>query len=99
MGRRLTVFVLISLLAFLMVFYGFYKEKSQNSEISTPIIEEYILKADNNVIRLYRGTKLIQIYDNVSVSSLPLTDQDNLRSGIRLKTMDEVTALIEDFDG
>lgn len=82
-----------------MLIYSFYNEKLNEVKIDQPVNTNYILISINNSVRLYRDDKLIQIYDNIKPSSLPLTDQDNLRSGIKLNSMNEVAALIEDFDG
>lgn len=63
------------------------------------ISTNYTLININGTVRLYRDEILIEIYDNINPNSLPLTDQDNLRSGIRLNSVAEAQQLIEDFDG
>lgn len=61
--------------------------------------ESYVLKSVNNVVGLYKNEQLIKVYENISVNNLPLTDKDNLLSGIKLNSLDDVTAIIEDLDG
>ena len=61
--------------------------------------DNYTLINIDGSVRLYREETLIQIFDNVNPFSLPLQDQDNLRSGIKVKSINEALQLIEDFDG
>ena len=72
----------------------FYMQNKNNN-----LPESYILKSVNNVVGLYKNEQLIKVYENISVNTLPLTDKDNLLSGIKLNSLDDVTAIIEDLDG
>lgn len=82
-----------------MLVYGIFREKLRQAEVENPITDNYTLISINNSVRLYRDDILIQIYDNINPNTLPLTDQDNLRSGIKLNSVKEAQELIEDFDG
>ena len=99
MSRKYTLFALIVLFVLLILFYRFFKEKINESNLNKAINNNYTLISINGSVRLYRDDILIQIYDNVNPNALPLTDQDNLRSGIKLKSVAEAQQLIEDFDG
>lgn len=102
--RKYTIFALICLCALLLVFSFYYKDsdKKQNIENSkkpTNYSQMYTLIYENGTVNLYKNGEFIRNYKNISVTDLPLTDRDNLLSGIKIKTMDEVTQIVEDFDG
>ncbi len=90
----------ITALATLLVIYSAENKLIQNDVPDTSVTQttqpEYILKSENNKISLYQDGNFIKSYD-ISPVSLPLTDQDNLRSGIKLKTYSDVISIIEDF--
>ena len=97
--KKYTIFALVSVFVILMLIYGIFKEKLNQARLENSVNDNYTLISINNSVRLYRDDILIQIYDNINPSTLPLTDQDNLRSGIKLKSVKEAQELIEDFDG
>ena len=99
MKRKYTIFALIVLFTLMILFYRFYTEKITERETQKNISNNYPLINLNGSVRLYRDDILIQIYDNINPNSLPLTDRDNLNSGIKLKSVAEAQQLIEDFDG
>ncbi len=91
---KYTVFSVFCLLIILLLIFLFYLQSKNNITHET-----YILKSVNNVVGLYKNEELINVYENISINTLPLTDKDNLLSGIKLNSLDEVTAIIEDLDG
>ena len=99
MRRKYTVFALICLFILLILVYRFYSEKINNAHLNREMNDNYTLINIDGSVRLYREETLIQIFDNVNPFSLPLQDQDNLRSGIKVKSINEALQLIEDFDG
>ena len=99
MRRKYTIFSLICLFVLLILIYRFYSEKINNAHINRQIDDNYTLINVDGSVRLYRNETLIQIFDTVNPYSLPLQDQDNLRSGIKIKSVEEAVQLIEDFDG
>lgn len=99
MRRKYTIFALISLFLLLILVYRFYSEKINNAHLNREINNNYTLINIDGSVRLYRDDTLIQIFDTVNPYSLPLQDQDNLKSGIKLKSVEEAIQLIEDFDG
>lgn len=99
MKRKYTIFALICLIFLLILIYRFYSEKINNAHIIREMNDNYTLINIDGSVRLYRDETLIQIFDTVNPYSLPLQDQDNLKSGIKIKSVEEAMQLIEDFDG
>ena len=100
--RKYTIFALICLFALLLLFTYFYKDKKQNENDITKLNQnsaDYMLIYENGTVNLYKNNELIRNYESIEVAELPLTDRDNLSSGIKIKTIDEVRQIIEDFDG
>lgn len=100
--RKYTIFALICLCTLLILFTFYYNDKNKsNQNNNTPNENEYVytLISEDGTVNLYKGTEFVKNYSNIIVTDLPLTDRDNLISGIKLKTMDEVMRIIEDFDG
>lgn len=71
----------------------------EKAKIDERVTNNYTLISINGVVQLFRDDILIQIYDNINVNTLPLQDQDNLKSGIKVDSIENATALVEDFDG
>lgn len=99
MRRKYTIFALIVLLTLLILIYRFYSEKIKEAEKKERITDNYILINIDGVVHLFRDDIIIQVYDTVNPYTLPLQDQDNLKSGIKVKSVEEAAQLIEDFDG
>ncbi len=99
MKKNYALFAVIIVLTILLLFYRIYSEKIEKARIDKPLNNNYTLINIDGSVRLYRDNELIQIYDNINPNSLPLQDRDNLKSGIKLKNIEEATQLIEDFDG
>lgn len=99
MRRKYTIFALICLFVLLILIYRFYSEKINNAHLNRQIDNNYTLINIDGSVRLYRNETLIQIFDTVNPYSLPLQDQDNLKTGIKIKSVEEAMQLIEDFDG
>lgn len=97
------IYILFSLLCAFAIFItitSYYNGKSYQETPETPQkTESFILRSEDNTVRLYQGEKLLKEYDNIVTSTLPLMDQDNLKSGIIIETYSEVMQIIEDFDG
>ena len=64
-----------------------------------PAEEGYILKEYNNTVALYKGEKVLNVYDGIVVSSLPNDDRQRLKNGIKLRNPEDAQAIIEDYDG
>lgn len=70
----------------------------ESSEITSQLKEFYILKDYNGKIAVYSSLldKPIEITD-ASITKLPKSDQDALKSGIKADTKKELNRLLEDF--
>ena len=99
MRKNYTLFATIILLTLLLLFYRIYSERIEKAKIDKPLNNNYTLISIDGRVSLYRDNELIQIYDNINPNSLPLQDRDNLKSGIKIKSIEEAAQLIEDFDG
>ncbi len=99
MKKNYALFLVIILLTFLLLFYRIYSEKMESARIDKTLSNNYTLISIDGRVKLFRDDELIQIYDNINPNSLPLQDRDNLKSGIKLESIEEATQLIEDFDG
>ena len=99
MRKNYALFATIILLTLLLLFYRIYSERIEKAKIDKPLNNNYTLISIDGRVSLYRDNELIQIYDNINPNSLPLQDQDNLKSGIKLQSLEEATQIIEDFDG
>lgn len=93
MYKKYTLFAVLCLFLLAVVLFDYYHDKTQNTTD-----EYYVLKSVDDVLTLYKGERFVRCYD-VDTNVLPLTDQDNLKSGIILPDMAAVTQIIEDFDG
>lgn len=68
----------------------------------TPRQEEavnFTLAVWGNNAALFDGGQVIEIYDDIIVSSLPPADQTALEQGITITSFDQLESLLEDFDG
>lgn len=99
MRKNYALFATIILLTLLLLLYRIYSERIEKAKIDKPLNNNYTLISIDGRVSLYRDNELIQIYDNINPNSLPLQDRDNLKSGIKLQSLEEATQIIEDFDG
>lgn len=99
MKRIYTLFALIVLCAVFLTVTDYLKGQAESKNTVTPKETTYILIAENDTVKLYYGDILMKTYDGIETDVLPPTDRDNLKSGIILKSYDEVQSIIEDFDG
>ncbi len=58
----------------------------------------YTLKSYKNTVALYNGEKIIKIYNNIVLNTLPQTDIQNFNKGIPVSTQVEAELYLEDFD-
>lgn len=73
------------------------KEDYKSTE-EVSIVYEYIIKNFNGNIAVFQNGKLTPFrVTDVSVSSLPLVDQQLLHEGIMIKDEDELTTMLEDY--
>ncbi len=92
---------MVCIFAFLLLITRYNRDKITNilNEENTANKHSYILKTVNGTVGLYDNNELIRIYENIVISNLPLMDIDNLNTGIKLDSIEDVNKIIEDFDG
>jgi hypothetical protein len=92
MKKRLLILILSLTITIAAVIFSYLKVSAKNS---APMI----LKERNGTIALYKGNKIVKIYDEIVISVLPKNDQEALYSGIIIKNEDHLNSIIEDYDG
>lgn len=60
--------------------------------------KEYVLKSHGDFLALYYGDKIVEVYDEIVVSSLPVYDQEQFISGIKIKNLEQLDEILEDFE-
>ncbi len=101
MNRRYILFFMVCLFAFLLLITQYNKEKISNilNQENTANKHSYVLKTVNGTVGLYQDNELVRLYENIVVATLPLMDRDNLNTGIKLDSLNDLNRIIEDFDG
>lgn len=100
MKKIYILFSLIGLCAIFMTITNFFNSQANNKTLATPPEQNhYLLIEENDAVNLYYGDVLVKTYKDIIVDALPITDRDNIKSGIILKNYDDVLSIIEDFDG
>lgn len=64
-----------------------------------PQQDKYVLASYRNTVALFKNGEVVEVYNDVVLSSLPKCDQDMFSKGIEIKNTDEVSSLLEDYDG
>ncbi|MBE6805803.1 MAG: hypothetical protein E7526_04720 [Ruminococcaceae bacterium] len=99
MKRIYSIFALIAVCAVFLTISNYFRDKAVEKSSTPPKPQNYLLIAEQETVNLYYGDILLKTYDGIVADSLPATDRDNLKSGIILKSYDEVMSIVEDFDG
>ena len=100
MKKIYILFSLIGLCAIFMTITNFFNSQANNKTLAIPPEQNhYLLIEENDAVNLYYGDVLVKTYKDIIVDALPITDRDNIKSGIILKNYDDVLSIIEDFDG
>lgn len=73
--------------------------KEPNITSSRQETVNFTLAVWGNNAALFDGGQVIEIYDDIIVSSLPPADQTALEQGITITSFDQLESLLEDFDG
>ncbi len=92
MKKRVLILLITLTITIATAILSFIKVSANNS---APLI----LKEKNGSVVLYKGNKIIKIYDEIVISVLPKNDQEALYSGIIIKNEEELNSIIEDYDG
>lgn len=87
------VIALTAVACALLILSGMYAEKS-NAEG-----EKYLLKAHENTVALFKENKIIKVYDEIVLSTLPESDIYTLKNGIVYEKIEDADLAAEDYDG
>lgn len=87
-----SVAVLTVIASVLIVLVGLRSAPDSNAD-------KYSLKAYKNTVALYKGEKLMEIYDGIVLDTLPEADRYALENGIDFDDLNEVRSAVEDYDG
>ncbi|MBP3706389.1 MAG: hypothetical protein J6J13_03965 [Clostridia bacterium] len=84
------------LIILLLIMFNISKdERTQEKDIESV----YILKSYKNTVALYKNNDIAEIYDNVILNTLPLSDQYELNKGISVEDEAQALKFIENYDG
>lgn len=88
---------LIVIIAITLVLYNTQNDKAQKSFVAN---YKYIVKEYSGQIAVYKPEEKTPIKTyNVFIENLPSSDQEDLKTGINIKTDEELRNIIEDFTG
>ncbi len=60
---------------------------------------EFVLKSYNNTVALYENGVKKEIYEQIVLNTLPEKDIYELKKGIKIANNEELSRILEDFDG
>ena len=60
--------------------------------------ENLVLKTNNGTVTLYKGDRIIEIYEDINVNNLTDYDRKLLKKGIIINNDSELLAILEDYD-
>lgn len=89
------VFAVILSISSVTAINSYAAKKEAEIERSQPLV----LKEYENCVALYKGEKVIEVFNTVNFNSLPEYDQNQLKNGIVFQDIESVYSVIEDFDG
>lgn len=95
-STRFTVsFITISaVLITILMCLGISFKATTNSSIDT-----LMLKTHKNTVALYRNGQLVQIYDQIVLSTLPQVDKLKFNEGILIDDIRKIDEILQDYDG
>ncbi|MBR3968165.1 MAG: hypothetical protein IKJ93_01085 [Clostridia bacterium] len=84
------VLIFTCIFAIVLYFIKDYKQKS-----NSPV---YMLKSYRNTVALYQNDKLLEIYENIVLNTLPQKDIQSFNNGITFGTEEQAEIYLEDFE-
>lgn len=84
--------ILIFICIFVIVLYFI---KDYNQKPNSPV---YVLKSYKNTVALYQNDKLVEVYENIVLNTLPQKDIQSFNNGITFKTEEQAEIYLEDFE-
>lgn len=91
--RKVLFPILIFICIFVIVLYFI---KDYNKKTNSPV---YVLKSYKNTVALYQNDKLIEVYENIVLNTLPQKDIQSFNNGITFNTEKQAETYLEDYDG
>ena len=85
--------ILIFISVFLIILYLINNYQSTQTSVN------YTLKAYKNTVALYNVDKIIEIYNNIVLNTLPEKDIQNFNNAIPVTTPTQAKTYLENFDG
>ncbi len=83
------VFTLILTIILLLIHY----------RTPSKVEDKYTLKEHNGVVALFKGDKVLLVYEDIVLSTFPSADRQKFFEGITVTSPDDAEKIIEDFDG
>ncbi len=99
MQKKYTILSLIVAAAIVFILAVILLTRSLSPAPASSAPEGYLLKAYGNAVALYENGELVEVYRDVVLSNLPLTDRTLLNEGIQADSMEQINQLLEDYDG
>ena len=89
----LSLFLSFAVIVILIISINCFKTQNKKSGNSN-----YSLKAYKNTVALYNGDKIIEIYNNIVLNTLPEKDILAFKNGIDVSTPSQAETLLEDYE-
>lgn len=90
-SRKFIIYSLSITLSFIIaaIIFVFCYKKSK---------EPYYLKSFENNVALYKGNRIVEIYDDININILTDYDRFLLRNGIIVENIEKVDEILEDYN-
>ena len=83
----ITIFIVLMLMLFHLA-----KNKPQSNDST------YLIKSYKNTVALYQNEKIVKVYENIVLNTLPQQDILNFNKGIKVSTPTQAEIYLEDFE-
>ena len=90
-----TIIIITFILSLFILFIGIFINAQKN--LATE--EKYILKSDGNNVVLSHNGKVIKVFNEIILDTLPITDRNMLEEGIEFNNKSAALNAAEDYDG
>lgn len=84
----------IIVFAFVSVLFFYYLSEYKKNDVKT----SYELKSYKNTIALYNDEKIVKIYDDIVLNTLPKNDIQNFNIGVSVTNPTHADEYLENFD-
>ena len=94
MKKRLIIVFSAVFITLFSVIASYISVFANNKDNMDMVLREY-----NGSVALYKGNEIIEIYDEIVIGVLPDTDRKLLKEGIVIENEEQLSRIIEDYDG